>query len=300
MDYLGDVHTLRTFDGMELVFPDEENRFLAYIGYGAPPIEYVTQRGYKQHGETKLDYLLSTRSVTIDLWKKPACDRATYWANRLALHDLLRPNRGGSLELILTIPDGTRRAILLDPNPGAVFDTPQTDDNNWELNETLDFIAFNPIWYSAESTVVSTAEDADQDLIFPITFPIFFGPGGVTFTATIVYTGSWVEYPIITIEGPYNSVDIVNLTTGAVIGFFIPILQGQSRIIDLTPNAISIVDENGVNRFDELTAETNLVDFAINPDPIAPGGINELQAQMTGVSTATRFIVEYRERYYAI
>lgn len=300
MVYEGDVHKITTFDGEELVFPDESNRLLAYIGYGAPPIEFITQRGYKQHGETKLDYLLSPRAVTLELWQKPACDRATYWQNRLALHNLLRPNRGGPLELTLIIPDGTQRSILLDPNPGAIFDTPQTDDNNWSINETLDFIAFNPIWYNADATVLSLAEDADQDLIFPITFPIFFGPGGVTFTADITYTGTWQEYPILTIEGPYNTVDIVNVTTGAVIGFFIPILPDQSRIVTLTPGGISVVDQDGVKRFDELTAESNLVDFVINPDPIAPGGVNELQARMTGVSSETRFIVTYRERFHAI
>ncbi len=300
MTYAGDVHTIRTFDGEQLTFPDEEHRFLAYIGYGAPPLEYQTQRGYKQHGETVLDYLLGPRSVTIDLWQKPACDRATYWRNRAALHELLRPNRGGPLELTLAIPDGTKRSILLYVDPGAKFDTPQTDDNNWEINETLDAIAFDPIWYNSSQTVQAVAADSSQNLIFPITFPIMFGPGGVVYTSTITYTGSWRSYPTLIITGPYTSVTITNETTGAVIRLIIPIVAGQSRTIDLTPGQLSIVDQDGVSQFGDLSSDSDLVDFAIEPTPTAPGGVNTIVAQIVDATPASAFTIEYSERYYAI
>jgi hypothetical protein len=297
---MGDLHTIRTFDGKELHIPDEANRFLVYIGYGAPPIEYITQRGYKQHGETKLGYVLSSRNITVQFWKSPACTRAEYWANRLALHDILRPNRGGSIELILTIPDGTQRAILLDPQPGAEFNTSQLDDNNWEIDETLDFIAFNPIWYNPTLTVQAVSQDATQELVFPIVFPIMFGPGGVVYTATIQYNGSWQSYPTLIIQGPYTSVLITNEVTGAVIELTIPIVAGEFRILDLTPGAISIVDGNGDSVFGDLGDDSNLVDFTIEPDPIAPSGVNTITAQIFDGTPATRFTIDYQERFYAI
>lgn len=300
MDYKGDLHKIRTYDGNELVFPDENNRLLTYIGYGAPPIQYITQRGYKQHGETKIDYVLDPRTVSIELWKNPACDRATYWLNRAALHDILRPNRGGSLELTLITPDGNQRAILLDPTPGALFDTPQTDDNNWEINESLDFIAFDPIWYNADQTVTAVAQDTTQNLVFPITFPIVFGPGGATYSLSIVYAGTWQSYPILTINGPYTSVVIENQTTGAEIELIVPIGATESRTIDLTPGALSVYDHDGNDAFDELGANSNLVDFVIQPDPIAPGGVNDIQAQITGATAGSGFTVQYRERYFAL
>jgi hypothetical protein len=300
MNATGDLHTLRTFDGEELHIPDEQNRFLVYIGYGAPNIDYITRQSYKQHGATKIDYVLSPRDLTIQFWKKEACSRAEYWANRLALHDLLRPNRGGSLELILTIANGVQRAILIDPNPGAQFITPQTDDNSWSIEETLDFVAFNPIWYNPASTVTSVARDSTQNLVFPIVFPIEFGPGGNTYTASIQYDGSWQTYPIITITGPYTSLTLINQTTGALITLNTPIVTGESRIIDLTPGSLSVTDQDGNSVFGELGDDSNLVEFTIEPHPIAANGLNIVEADIVDASANTTFEIAYQERFFAI
>lgn len=304
MEYHGDLHSLQTADGNIFVFPDEASRFLVYIGYGAPPIEYVTRRGYKQHGTTKLDQLLQPRQLTIDFWRKPACDRATYWANRAALHDMLRPNRGGSILMTLIWPDGTKRAIYLDSDPGAQFNTSQVDDNNWEINEALEFTAFNPVWFNADQTVLAVAQDTDQQLVFPITFPIHFGPGGLVYTTTINYVGNWLSYPILTITGPYDNVTITHEDTGAVITLIVPILAGESRIIDLTPGAVSVVDGNGDDKFSDLGAGTDFVDFAIKaagipPDGL-PNGINTISAAIVGSGNAATFTISYSEKYYAI
>jgi hypothetical protein len=304
MNYAGDLHSILTADGNTYTFPDEENRFLVYIGYGAPPIDYITRRGYKQHGETKVDNLLSTRQITIQLWRKPACDRVAYWQNRAALHDMLRPNRGGSLLLTLVMPDSTKRSIYLDASPGAGFNTPQTDNNNWELDEALEFIAFNPVWFNADQTVLAVAANASQNLVFPITFPILFGPGGVSYSQVITYTGSWLSYPILVVTGPYDNVTITHQQTGAVITLIIPIVAGQTRTLDLTPGAISVTDENGNSAFDELGIDTNLVDFAIMPRGLPPyglaGGINTIEADIVGSGVGTTFTIKYYDRYYAI
>lgn len=304
MNYAGDLHSITTADGNTFSYPDEENRFLVYIGYGAPPIDYITRRGYKQHGETKIDNLLSPRQLTIQLWKNPACNRTTYWQNRAALHDLLRPNRGGSLLLTLTIPNGTKRSIYLDASPGALFNTSQIDDNNWELDEALEFIAFNPIWFGTDQTVLTVASDASQNLVFPITFPIQFGPGGIVYTKSITYVGSWQSYPIFVITGPYDNVTIIHEQTGATITLIVPILAGQSRTLDLTPGAISIIDQDGNSAFDELGSDTNIVDFSIKPDGNSPdgvsGGVNIIQTNIIGSGVGTTFTIKYYERYYAI
>jgi hypothetical protein len=129
---LGDLHSIITADGKEFHVPDEENRFLFYAGYGAPPIEYLTRRHTNSTAKPKSITAFPPRGNR-SLWKKPACSRLQYWQNRAALHDLLRPNRGGSFQFMLTIPGGTKRAIYLDANPGATF-TKQVD-NNWDIDE---------------------------------------------------------------------------------------------------------------------------------------------------------------------
>lgn len=299
MDYMGDVHIIRTFDGQELVLPDSENKLIAYGNYGAPPIHHITRRGYKQDGSTKIDYTILERNLSIELWRAPACNRSVYWQNRLALHDLLRPNRGGSLELILTIPDGTQRAIKVDANPGAVFPI-DVDDNSWNIDEPIEFIAFDPIWYDPNETVISAASAADAELVFPIDFPIWFGTGGDIFQQSITYLGTWKSYPILTLTGPFTFGIIENLSTGVAIYLTAPVLAGETRIIDLTVGAISITDASGASKFGELGPDSNLVDFNLRPDPEVPGGVQILRAILTDQSVGSSFEISYNERYWAI
>ena len=51
---LGDFIALTTNDGQVLTMPDQNVSLTAYGGFGAPPVNYVTKQGYRQHGETEL------------------------------------------------------------------------------------------------------------------------------------------------------------------------------------------------------------------------------------------------------
>jgi hypothetical protein len=302
MNLLGDLHSIITADGKEFHVPDEDNRFLFYAGYGAPPIEYLTRRSYKQHGATKVDYLLSPRAVTVQLWKKAACSRLAYWQNRAALHDLLRPNRGGSFQFVLTIPGGTKRAIYLDANPGATFTNEV--DNNWDIDETLEFIAYDPVWFDPTVVTYIASTTASADLVFPITFNttrITFGIAGLQFDTAITYDGTWVTYPTITLTGPYSSASVMNLTTGIRLTLNVAIAAGESRIITLNPQSLSVVDGTGADKFSDLGELTNLVDFNIRPDPEVAGGIQTIQTIFLGSSAGVTTVqIAYNKRYFAI
>lgn len=296
---LGDVHTITTFDGKSLYFPTEVNRFLVYGNYGAPPTEYITRRGYKQDGATEVDYSISQRDIIVQLWRKAGCNRIEYWQNRANLHDFLRPNRGGPIELTLIIPNGTKRSLLLRANPGATF-PPTPEDNTWHIDEALEFVAHDPIWYNPEQTVLTAVSAADAELVFPIDFPIWFGAAGSAFQESITYIGTWKTYPVLTINGPYNLATIENLATNVAIYLTVPTVAGETRVITLTPGNLSIVDQNGVNKFGELGPDSNLVDFNIRPDPEVPGGVQVLRALLSSPALGSSFTIAYNERYYAI
>ena len=88
---------------------------------------------------------------------------------------------------------------------------------------------------------------------------------------------------------------------GINISLSVAILAGESRIIDLTPGSQSIIDGNGDNKFSDLGVGSDLVDFALYPDPEVAGGIQEITVQLVdgvaGTSTAT---LEYYSRYFAL
>lgn len=297
----GDLIHIETADGNELFFGDEDFRLPTYGGLGAPQTNFITRKGYKQNGLTEIDYLLQPRTITVELWRAPACDRQTYWDNRAALHDFLRPNRDGPLTFTLRTPDGSLRSIIVRADPGLTFPgTP--NNNNWNVQEQMDFIAFNPVFFATEAIVNALSAAVQTQLIFPITFPITFGTSDLFLTTgTITYTGSWKTYPIITLTGPYTRATINNITTGISIFMSVAIGAAEQRIIDLTPGSQSIVDGNGDNKFSDLGAGTNLIDFAILPDPEVPGGIQEITIQLIdGVNGVSAASLTYRDRYFAL
>lgn len=297
----GEVHKLETFDGKVLIFPtDEELRFLAYGDYGAPQTDFITRRGYRQDGATEIDYTLGTRPLTVQFWRKHCEPRQAYWDNRAEILNFLRPNRNGPMTLTLRQPDGAERSLIVRADPGLRLPITQ-NDNSWNIDEGLEFIAFNPIWFDPGTPDINMSSLTAEDLVFPITFPIMFGPSGQAFTTGVInYTGTWKSYPIITVTGPYTFAYFTNQQTGVSIGLVVAISAGQTRIIDLTPGSQSITDGNGVNRFAELAPFSNLIQFNIRPDPEVPNGQQTIIASLFGGTSASAVTLSYKTRYFAI
>src|SRR5262245_46132533 len=122
-NYDRDTHTFTTFDGQKLVIDNKNQRLfiLSYGSYGAPPIQYLTRKGYKQDGDTVVDYTVDVRSVPIVFHRAAECSRKNYWLARTALIDLMRPNRGGGLTYTLKQAGGVQRSLVIYPTPGFTF-----------------------------------------------------------------------------------------------------------------------------------------------------------------------------------
>jgi hypothetical protein len=298
---LGDVIHISTFDGLELFFTDGDFRLSAYGNLGAAPTQFITRRGYRQNGSTEVDLLLTERTISIEIVRSAECDRQTYWDNRSALHEFLRPNRNGPITFTLRTPNGDLRSIIVRADPGATFPS-APNDNSWLIDAPMDFIAFNPLFFNSAQASIALSSSVQTELVFPITFPISFGTSGVYLTTgSITYLGTWKSYPIITLTGPYTRAVMTNQQTGVVIYLSVAILAGEQRIIDLTPGAQSIIDQNGDNKFSDLGAGSNLIDFAILPDPEVAGGIQEITIQLVdGVNGTSSASIAYYEWYFAL
>lgn len=302
MTQLGDVIHIETADGNELFFTDQEFKLLAYGNLGAPPTEFITRRGYKQNGSTEVDFLLQSRSISVEIWHSAACDRQTYWDNRLTLHEFLRPNRNGPITFTLRTPNGDLRSIIVRADPGMTFPPTEQSNNNWALQEQFDFIAFDPTFFNSAQAVLTLSAATQLQLIFPITFPITFGTSDEFLTTgAITYLGTWKSYPIITLTGPYTRAVITNIDTGIVLFMSVAIGTGEQRIIDLTPGSQSITDALGNNKFSDLGAGSNLIDFALLPDPEVAGGIQTITIQLVdGVASVSGASLSYYERFFGI
>lgn len=300
-----DTHTFTTADGGKLVIGNNQPDLfiLSYGSYGAPGIEYLTRRGYKQDGATVVDLTLTTRPISITFHRNPECTRKNYWIARAALIDLFRPNRGnnGAVTYTLREAGGTKRSLTIYPTPGFTFPPTAPTDAGWQIDEPVSFIAYDPVWFDPTQQSCTGTGVAANQLVFPITFPIVFSPDGTTYTCNITYTGNWVSYPTIVLTGPYTSAIVQNVTTGFSFGLVLPIGIGQTRTIVTTPGALSITDQAGADQWGDLSPNSDLVDFNIRPSPMVTGGINQIVVTLVGGTLGVSSgVIRYYNKYVGI
>lgn len=268
-------------------------------GYGLPPIEYITERAPAQHGETMVNYFLRPRIIQL-LIRQQFCNREDYWSGRAALLDAIRPNRqltpNGTMPGVLTktLPTGDQRSLAVFITEGPRFEPRQVGQwDEFAFQEVLRFVAYDPVAYDPDST--STVFAASQEeLIFPITFPIIFS--SFELSTTLVYTGTWLELPIITITGPGTSFSITNDTTGEVLAIVSSLGVGETIIIDLR-DGYKTVTQGGVNIIGRVTPESALATWHLAPDPEAPGGNNLIVVAATGADSDTAVEITWFNRY---
>jgi hypothetical protein len=106
----------------------------------------------------------------------------------------------------------------------------------------------DPYLYDTDILSLSLGAISNTSLTFPITFPIIFG--AVTGASGVVTNlGNTIAYPIITIVGTCDTVNIINTTTNQSLGCNQAISAGSTLIIDCRPASRGIY-YNGVNRMD--------------------------------------------------
>ena len=292
----------------ELHIPSGYGRWvLTESGWGTPPIDYITQRGPFQHGETVRDYFLRPRVIQM-LIRQQFCNRDDWWGGRALLLDAIRPNRQtiptaidpGQLRRIQS--DGSIRDLNVYLVEGPRFEPRnQTGWDEWAFQEVLRFIAYDPIVFDPTEVEEVLGLDLTLELVFPIDFPIVFGASVIDDTVDLTYVGTWETYPIIVITGPLSNFRIVNDTTGEEIALTYNIGVGDTITIDLSYGNKTVVDAGGTSRIGAVTPESDLATFHIAPDPEAPGGVNSLTVTGLGATPGvTQVEVSYFSRYFGI
>jgi hypothetical protein len=306
-------HTLIEFDeyiapdGEVYEFHDGEARFLLGIGgQGMPPIEYRTQRGPFQHGETPLAFHLRPRVIQM-VHRRQDCQRMGHWDARGDIMNLLRPNRqaiGAFASGILRkrLPDSSIRDIDVFIESGPAFEPRRLDAwDEWAFTETIRFVAFDPVFYDPVEELATFALGDMGQLCFPICFPICFNSDTINADESLTYPGTWLSYPTIRFVGPMNGPVITNLTTGEKIDLAYTIPIGDYVVATLAYGHKTIVDNHGANLIGLLSPDSDLATFHIEPAPGAPGGINNFNVTVGGGKPGITLVtVTYHVRYIGI
>lgn len=276
--------------------------------YGMPPIEYVTQRGPFQHGETLVDYFLQPRVMQL-LVRHKYCSHSEYWDGRAALLDILRPNRApvGTFGVIRKIlPSGQKRDISVMIQEGPGFVPHRSGWDEWAYEEALRFVAHNPVWFDPTlNTNVTTIPIVPtiSNLVFPITFPIVFGVDVFTVgtTTPLNYYGNWEEYPTIRITGPIDDVSISNLTTGEKIALTYSLPVGYTIIITLTYSNKTIMRNDGINLLPYITTDSSLTTFHLKPaTSVGVPMVNNIVITGNSAGPTTAIAVDWYNRYIGV
>lgn len=306
-----------TADGHIYRFDDGRNRFtLGVSGLGLPDIEFVDQ--IARHGRGLLSWRANERTVQFGITHK-AGTHARYWRNRQRLLNHIRPNRNygiqyssGRLVIKYLIEDDdgyeaheTRcldAAITRGPN----FEARNTDD--WQENtytETLRFLSNGyPFWYTPQEQVIqfdNTLANANLDFSSQFSVDWVFDSDTAQASNRIVYNGTVPSYPIIELHGPMLGATITNVTTGKSIEFGYSISQGEVVYINLKPGNKSVSTISGLNLIGSIGSLSSFATFAIEPDPQALGGINDIEITMPqSVDGETKAVIRYYEYYIGI
>lgn len=299
-------------------FNDEVDKFLlSFTGLGMPGINYITQNGPYQHGETILDYRLASRVIQLEHRRNsnPCEKRQGYWNARADIMNWLRPNRQlannfGLGRLRKRYPNGELRDIDVIIDSGPVFNPRNPDEwDEWAFTETIRFRSSDPTFYDPELLSAEWTFDEFGGLIFydtpdwidHLTFPIVFGSDSISSILQITYPGTWLTYPTFVISGPMSYLLIENQSTDEKIEMDYALPAGESLTISLDYGNKTIIDSSGQNRIGTLTVDSDLSTFHLAPDPEVPNGINIIEVSGSdGIMNQTLVAMKYYVRYIGL
>lgn len=294
--YVPEFHEYHTPDGERFILHNPPRRMVfSDTGSGMPPIEYITQRGPTQHGVSLVAARLQPRVIQLSI-RHMFCDRAHYWDGRADLLNIIRPNRLGILDG--NIPTGFLRQYLSNGKTrqldcliqqGPAF-APRADGqwDEWAFNEVLQFIAFNPVEYDPKQHT-QTLVTSSGAIVYPITYPITYGAD--SYSTTITYTGTWVEYPGIVLTGPMLNPVITHDDLDLKLALNYEIMPGETVTFDLTYAVKSVTSSLNGNIIGYLSLDSDLDEFSLVPAPQVTNGINNITvtAQSSGAASQVDF-----------
>lgn len=298
-----------------------------------PPIDYITERGPFQHGETLKGFRLRPRVIQM-LMRHNYPSRDRLLAGRMQILDVLRPNRqvvgvGPNTGILRhSFKDGTKLDLNVIIQSGPGFQPAQADtwdEFSWE--DVIRFIAFDPIFFNPYrhdwpfiNIVLPNGTRQDTltllQLVFPtatggITFPVgtgitfnrnigIPGIGGGAVAPTIDpnvlnYLGNWFEYPTIVLSGPLDSpIIITNTTTNETIRLNYSVQPGETVTIVLAPGAKSITSSTYGTSVSLMGFLSS--DSALGTFHLEPG-VNNFQTVFAGQDTNSVAKFQYYDRY---
>lgn len=255
-------------------------------GRFAPPVEFSTEQVPFEAGSRVRQVRIGDREVAVPVLV--ACDSPS--ALNVRLRDLtvqMAPTRGrGALRDVTS----GRQLPCYYAGGLEVVEGFNSATIGW-ARAMLVFRAFDPFWEDAADTtrVFSLGSDLDNLMPYP---PYSLISDTVGATPTVVNDGDVDAWPVWTVIGPADQVTLENTTSGASLTVDRPLTAADWLRIDSRPGVKTIVDQDGVNRYGDRTAGSELW-------PLVEGS-QDLQITLGSVTADSKVELAYRRRWLTV
>jgi hypothetical protein len=269
------------------------------VGFGLSPSHQLTQRGPFQQGDSYIGVRLDPRIITLPLVVAATSPEDSF-SKRAKLASLFRISDDVvTIRLSWTDSTGSYDRSIQGRVLGQLsFDTDAQYDT---IRTTVQIRCNDPTWYdSTQTPAILTSTLFGTPTLYPKTYPVLYGSAVVDKITTINYTGTWDSYPIIQVTGPATNLAITD-TLNHTISFANPIPTGAFWTINLNYGIYTVFDQFGNNKFSELTAISNLVDWRVYAESDqVPNGTNTISVSATGTNADTNVTMYYTQRYIGV
>lgn len=261
-----------------------------YAGFGVAPVTNLTQQGPMQDGTTFLGYRYKERVIPLSFMGL-GTDETTWHTRRDELARIFRPS-ASLIQLKYSVP----------PDRVRVWDCYVSVPPDFSTNNRVGMVqravaelrAPNPFCYDPEGVgLVFGLSGGGTGLPIPLVFNMTFGASTISAAQTITLdaVNAAPSFPIITITGPINTPVITNTATTDKIQFTSNLGGGTTYTIDTRYGYKSIVDGSGVSKTSELSDDSDLSTFSLQP------GDNPITITGTAATSATAISWQYYKQF---
>lgn len=288
-----------------------DGRIVEHSGIGMEPLKFIEDFGPQQDGSTVRDWRINPRVIQLEIFLEGDSCCETRGEQLAEIINVVRPNRGSNRsrngwlsflndsQILVEIPVFYMQGLTGDYRYNG-------DIGRWQVSDAVQFYCPDPIWRESHKVVdLVTFEEGSclgdclgSSQIVGATDEFCIQSGVFTFF-TINYEGTWDGDQIdIALAGRMAEPTIVNTTTGKTIQLDYIISEGQTVLIRIRPEFVTVSDEDGTNLIGSITSLSDLVDFVIESEgEITPTGLNNIIVYFLGGGATTYIELGYWTRH---
>lgn len=261
-------------------------------GFDAPTFNYSYTESPGLDGAHLNRVRVPSREVFIPIYIE-GDDRGDYLAKKRIFLNSMNPlGSTGPGRLYIIEGDSTVRTIDMYYLDGAEGDEGVSAAGFHWCKYGLRFIALDPYFYGSDIEVRTFKGDVED--LKPFFGSPFFGLAlnktlSFNGAVTLDVTGDVESWPIWTIKGPLDEVTFTNNSLGQSFQLTYVLAEGETVVIDTTPGKKTVKLDEVTNLWEHLSPNPQLW-------PVASYW-NDIEIQVTGVTSTTEIVIEYVPRY---